>query len=162
MDHHLTSPTSRESLARTHARTHAQAHRSRTGERIDVLLPPRPGRPRGLVRRTRASDKSPAQGVERRDHRGGTARDMKGVSGTRGRAMRIEDQGRSGACRAREEEWQSRMHAHTHTRTKARPHTYRTLPRTQGWRAGNSGKCYLLVRRLCCPRKQLEISLPCV
>ena len=47
MDHHLTSPTSRESLARTHARTHAQAHRSRTGERIDVLLPPRPGRPRG-------------------------------------------------------------------------------------------------------------------
>ena len=73
--------------------------RSRTGERIDVLLPPRPGRPRGFVRRTRASDKSPAQGVERRDHRGGTARDMKGVSGTRGRAMRIEDQGRSGAFR---------------------------------------------------------------
>jgi len=45
--------------------------------------------------------------------------------------------------RGREALTHARTHAQMHAR--ARPRKYRTLPRTQGWREGNSGKCYLLV-----------------
>ena len=46
----------------------------------------------------------------------------------------VEDERRSGACRAREEEWHSRMHAHTHkcTPTHARARTAPSLARKDG------------------------------
>ena len=102
LDHHLTSPTSRESHARTHARTRARA-RKHTGHGLEnastcSCRPGQVGHAVSCAGRARATSHR-RKGVERRDHRGGTARDTKGVSGTRGRAMRIEDQGRSCAFR---------------------------------------------------------------
>ena len=104
LDHHLTSPTSRESHTRTHARTHARASTQVTDLRTRRRAPAAPAR---SATRSRAPDARERQvtgakalnGAITEEEVRGTARDTKGVSGTRGRAMRIEDQGRSCAFR---------------------------------------------------------------